>query len=45
MNPQTQALDSLIHLYAQLAIVAPALSGMVLMGIGIAAYRAVDGKR
>lgn len=45
MNPQTQALDSLIHLYTQLAIVAPALSGMVLALIGIAAYRALDGKR
>lgn len=34
MTPN-ETLDSLIHLYAQLAIAAPAISGMVLALIGI----------
>lgn len=41
MTPN-ETLDSLIHLYAQLAIAAPAISGMVLAVIGIAIYRAGD---
>ena len=44
MTPK-ETLDSLIHLYAQLALVAPALSGMVVALIGIVTYRAVDRRR
>lgn len=45
MMTPNETLNSLIHLYAQLAIAAPAISGVVLAVIGIAAYRAVDRRR